>query len=179
LTFTSEIDLTGIATVVLALATAWLAKATHESVDQSSIEVERAHRPVLVPIVDRSQSFRTWGGYDSPLTPRLRSRRLHVPIRNVGMGPALYVEATAEFGDRQGFPSSSGIYSLTGVRPTPGISADTPWVIVEIPNTTVSEMTGFVLRLTYGDVAGKQWETTARYSLDADVFEDVRIAALD
>jgi hypothetical protein len=46
---TDEIDLTGIATVILALATAGLAWWTRRAVNQGGTEVERAHRPVLVP----------------------------------------------------------------------------------------------------------------------------------
>lgn len=119
--FTDEIDLTGIATALLALATAGLALWTRRAVNQGTTEVERAHRPVLMPIIDTLQDFPDWAPRGSTvlqdvhlsLAPQYIGLHdaFYVPIRNVGMGPALHVKATVELGDSTGHSSASGIES--------------------------------------------------------------------
>jgi hypothetical protein len=171
---TDEIDLTGIATVVLALATAGLAWWTRRAVEQGRTEVERAHRPVLVPVTERSQLFTAWGEGTVPLMPTYNSGNFHLPIRNVGMGPALDMKAEITFGDSEGKPSTHGIES-TAHAEAAGISHETPWTILTFRPVPISGPTGFSVTLTYSDVADMRWSTTARYSQDAQSYPDMTI----
>ncbi len=169
-----EIDLTGIATAVLALATAGLALWTRRAVNQSGTEIERAHRPVLVPKIDAAQNFQPWGSGAVPLAPAMDHRTLFVPIRNVGSGPALKVGAHVAFGDAEGQPSTSGI-EATAETELAGISHNEPWVVLSFRQTPVDQMIGFVLTLTYEDVAGQAWNSVARYSQATQTFPDIKI----
>lgn len=171
---TDEIDLTGIATVILAGATAGLAWWTRQAVTQGRTEIERAHRPVLVPKIDRAQSFTPWatmGGF--PLAPAFEDSTLHVPVRNVGMGPALYVRAHVEFGDVEGHRSAAP--EAISELELAGVSHLEPWVILSFRRTGVSGLIGFVLTLSYEDVAGQRSTTRARYSHQSQSFPEVKI----
>jgi len=174
---TDEIGLTGIATAGLAGATMVLAWWTRRAVKQSGTEIERAQRPVLVPKIDASQRFMPWSvGGALALAPTLHDRTLFVPVRNVGMGPALRVRAHVAFGDVEGKASTSGIEATTQLD-LAGISHDEPWVILSFRQTPVKEVIGFVLTLTYEDVAGQMWTSTARYSQVSETFPVVEIEA--
>lgn len=102
-------------------------------------------------------------------------RTLFVPIRNVGSGPALKVEAHVDFGDTQGQPSTSGIQATTETE-LAGISHNEPWVVLSFRRAPVDQMIGFTLTLTYEDVAGESWNSVARYSQTTQTFPEVKIA---
>jgi hypothetical protein len=114
LVFTEEVDPTALATFALAVATLAtvvlalrslsytkraLAQAD-DQVDLSRREVEEAHRPVLVPVVDATRKLRP-DRPDSPSTsPYVLSRGiLWVPIENIGSGPALSIEISVALSD--------------------------------------------------------------------------------
>jgi hypothetical protein len=184
---TDEIDLTGIATVVLALATAGLAWWTRRAVDQSATEVERAHRPVLVPIIDTLQRIPMPGNQrytDTQgairdaleLAPQYVASwdALLVPVRNVGMGPALHVKASVEMRDAGGAPSASAIDSTFQTR-VAALGHAERFEVVRFLVPTYSGLTGFELRVSYEDVAGKRWQTTALYSHDDREYVNVKV----
>lgn len=176
--FTSEIDLTGIGTVVLAVATAVLAGRTAAAVRQGNTEIERANRPVLVPIVDRTREFIPRGSAGFPLepTPDSGSDRYYVPVSNIGMGPALRVTSTLSFGDQHGKPSTHGIDTTCNVN-VAGISHTSLFTVLVFPSKP-SAHTGFALMVEYEDVAGKKWRTIARYDSTDRIYQDVSIVEL-
>src|ERR1700680_4128893 len=83
-------------TLLLASATFWMVKLTRGSLAQtkdeialSRREVEEAHRPVLVPVVDTT-SYIDLGadGANRERRPQLEpGGRLFVPVENIGSGP--------------------------------------------------------------------------------------------
>ena len=96
LTFTGDVDPTALATFVLAVITLVsvivgglaLRKAQNE-IDPSRREVEEAHRPVLIPVIDETQSL---SEYDAttvrPLRPYYKdAARVVIPIRILGADP--------------------------------------------------------------------------------------------
>jgi len=173
--FTNEVDLTGLATLALALATAALASWTAVAVRQGKTQIERTSRPVLVPVVDRARSFVPWGSAGFPLepTPDPRGVRYYVPVCNVGMGPALQVTGTLSFGDRHGNPSTHGIETTCNVKAA-GIAHNEPFAILVFPSKPATA-TGLALTVEYEDVAGRRWSTIARYDLDDRAYHDVTI----
>jgi hypothetical protein len=175
--FTTEIDLTGVATLVLAVATAGLAWWTAIAVRQGNTAIERANRPVLVPTVDRTQSFRPWastGGYPLEPTPNPGDEaRYYVPVSNVGMGPALRVTGALRFGDRCGV-ATEGIETAIS---TAGIAHTEPFAVLVFP-CKPSTAAGFMLSVAYEDVAGKKWRTVGRYALEDRAYHDVTIVEL-
>lgn len=164
----NQIDATGIATFVLALATAALAWWTRREVTQSATEVERGHRPVLVPVIDYSQHYSIRQDRTVYLAPMLdegiAARPLHLPVRNVGMGPALRVSANVLFGER-----GSSVRGMANAH-VAGISHTAPWALLTFRDTPDGDPVGFQLLLEYEDVAGKRWRTDARYDLDRAVY---------
>jgi hypothetical protein len=80
LRFSEEIDITGVATVVLALVTVALVFAGMRQARLVREQVQDARRPVLVP-----------GGHDPSAVPRRSGGALVLPVVNVGMAPALEV----------------------------------------------------------------------------------------
>jgi hypothetical protein len=182
--FKDDVDATGVATLLLALVTVALAVATiklatwtKQAVANEAVAVERSHRPVLVPKIDRTHTF--WSAYadsNPPLEPHLLGNgTFYLPVRNVGMGPALDVVAEVTFGDQYGNPSAHGIASGAQARAT-GISHDEPWFVIEFAQVPVTDDIGFQVALTYRDVAGKGWITTGRYNHTENRFEDVVVA---
>ncbi|MEN3283708.1 MAG: hypothetical protein V7607_4848 [Solirubrobacteraceae bacterium] len=171
-----EIDVTGIATVILALATAGLALWTRKAVKQGSIEVDRAHRPVLVPIIDGSQNFQAWGHGVMPLGPGFdpQDRTVFVPVRNVGMGPALDVAARIDPGDALGLPSAAGMQASSDAV-VGAISHGAPWFVFPFATPHLANMMGFAISIEYSDVAGMRWKTTARYSLSDQRYFDLNV----
>ena len=85
--FDGGVDATGIATVLLAIATAGLAVYTRMSVKQGALKLAQSQRPVLVPLR---------GGHSKPA---LKDGQFLLPVVNVGVGPAMTIRAELEFGD--------------------------------------------------------------------------------
>jgi hypothetical protein len=156
LEFSDTFDLTAIGTLALAVVTfiALLVargtlKQTRREIDLSRLEVEEAHRPVLVP---------------TPLSrpTNLTGSSLGVPITNIGMGPALNIEASARLLDAEGKP----LRAPTGPQ-TPALMAglaagDRSTLEIEVSQDW-AEVMSFELTVLYLDVAGKGWETIGSY----------------
>jgi hypothetical protein len=111
-----------------------------------------------------------------PIAPQFSGTDYYVPIRNAGAGPALKVRAQISFGDVEGNPSTLGAASDSDTE-LAGISHLESWVTLTFRRVPVQGATGFVLRLTYEDVAGQSWTTEARYSKATTTFPEVSIAA--
>ena len=158
LEFNDTFDLTAIGTLALAVVTfiALLVargtlKQTRREIDLSRREVEEAHRPVLVPTPLSIPTILTGGS-------------LGVAVTNIGMGPALNIEASARLLDAEGKPS----LAPTGPQ-TPAVMAGLAAgdrSTLEIGTNHWTEGVSFELTVLYLDVAGKAWETVGSY-LDA------------
>jgi hypothetical protein len=176
--FSHEVDVTGMATVLLALTTAYLARRTGDSVRLGNAELERASRPVLVPHVDRAAVLEVpYTGLRSsepPVAPAHVGRALWVPVSNVGTGPALQVRATVSFGDIDGQPSTHGIDTRCHAAAA-AISNALAYAVLVFPEAPAEGKTGFTMQIEYEDVAGKRWWTEARYSESSKLFHDVAI----
>lgn len=81
-------------------------------------------------------------------------------MSNIGMGPAIHVEASIEFGDVEGNRSAAPL--AEGDTVLAGISHTEPWVALTFEDVSVTEQVGFRLTLRYQDVAGNGWITEAR-----------------
>jgi hypothetical protein len=171
---TDDLDPTALATVALAtvalaivtvisVIVGWIAlnKAQSE-VDLSRREVEEAHRPVLIPIIDDSIAIQPWGSAAGPARPSVpTATQLVVPIKNIGSGPALDILVSVTPRDDAGeFSDALGDRKHTGTVVGVGVSELMP-VVVGIPG--LGGRPSFDIWLTYSDVAGKQWVTTAKY----------------
>lgn len=152
--FTGNVDPTALATIALAIVTvalAWIGwkalRQTQSEIELSRLEVEQAQRPVLVPIAGTANQ-------------RADGDVLVVPIKNIGTGPALEVEVGAttlnDTGDYSPAAGPECTDTLTGI----GV-ADPVAVEIHIPN--LGGLPSFAARLTYSDVAGRRWVTTAKY----------------
>jgi len=183
-TFNGAWDWTAIGTLALAAVTlaavivaAIALRQTRADIALSRKEVEETHRPVVVPVLvtpapataSVSASRHTLPTRPSVVEPGV----LAVPVENIGSGPALDIVARAELllidGTRAGHggePTSIGTLAL-------GSSALTH---IEIHTARWTEGACFALTLTYADVAGKRWTTTARYFGDPLRYEDVTIS---
>jgi hypothetical protein len=173
LTFTGNVDPTALATVALAVLTLAavivggkaLRKAQSE-IDTSRLEVEEAHRPVVIPVHDQNQELRE---FDAPTvyraTPRYKENyRIVIPIKNIGSGPALNVSVNVTPLDDVGEPmydpedELGDVWYQTNIVGL-GVSEMTP-VEASVPT---QQLTNFRLSVYYADVAGKGWRTSADY----------------
>jgi hypothetical protein len=190
-----ELDLTAIGTLLLATATLLslffvrrslkqtqaqielgqqqLAQ-TQKEIALSRREVEEAHRPVVVPVTGGQQVTLT-SGKRLPAGPYVpEPDLLLVPIMNIGLGPALYVESVIE-----GLDSADGWSDgWSGPRILGGVtSIGVSGVIrLEIAIHDLSDVPDFKLTLTYDDIAGMGWRTVARWAADLGRYEDLTIA---
>lgn len=176
---TDDVDPTALATVALAiltLAALWFTrralKQTPEEIDLSRQEVEEGQRPVLVPVLDNTRRITLPDGETGPATPTAPGNRIFVPVENIGSGRALGVE----MGITYRVDSIPEEYRGEHTMVSPGIGIG-HLASLELP--FVSAPRGpFDLRLSYRDVAGKEWVTTARFEIGmADRYEDVVIVA--
>jgi hypothetical protein len=164
--FTDTLDPTAIATFVVALVavvglvlTRRSLMQTQSEIDLSRREVEEAHRPVVVPAAQSRPGVVSAGA-------------LAVPVANVGNGPALRVEASANLLDVEGKPSLAG-----GGEQTPAFVAG-----IGAGQTTTLEIkaswtTGVSFELTtvYEDLAGKRWQTVGRWLEERGRYEGLMI----
>lgn len=181
--FTDDVDPTGLATLALALITLVALlytrralKQTKEEIDLSRREVEEAHRPVVVPVVDRSRTL-TVPGFSRPIGPLLiETGSLLVPLENIGSGPALDVEVTitllTEAGDISG---ANDAQQTVGAVAGLGVGGLVP---VEVGVPALGGVPSFEARITYRDVAGKEWLTVSRYMVPRARYEDLAINPL-
>jgi hypothetical protein len=167
-------------TLALAAATFWTVRLTRLALKQgrdeivlSRREVEEAHRPVLVPLADsRFMDITGTRGSGRPSArPAIYAEGLlTVPIENIGTGPALRIEATVELmkdGDIDIVKTAviAGLRAAGSVAPT-------------VYGHGLAEVASFSLTLTYEDVAGRRWATTARYIETRDLYEDLTVDPL-
>lgn len=176
--------LIGIGTVGLALFTALLAYATWrmaQAADRqatlSSIQVDRAHRPVLVPLQRSSENLNFRGGEifigggphisenppDRPDLPRYSAALL--AIENVGMGPALNV--------RGEFTAPRGAGAVR--HPTEGVAVGDRAVVAF--ETWAGDSLGFTGNdvevsavLEYDDVAGRTYRTRVAFDIGNNAY---------
>ena len=200
LNFNDELDLTAIGTLSLALVAllyvlfarrslqqtqaqiglgqAQLAQ-TQEEIALSRREAEEAHRPVVIPVTG-GQHITLTTGRKLPAGPYVpESGLLVVPIMNIGLGPALYLESTIEpLEHRNGTANGSDSPALLGgpqpLRVVTGVGASGV-IRMEVAIPGIEQAPDFKLTLTYGDVAGKKWRTFARWIAERGRYEALAI----
>jgi hypothetical protein len=160
--FTGDLDATGIATVLLAIATFALAFYTRHAVSQGAQELEQSQRPVLMPMTVSQAGERPWLSDDN--------KRYYLPVQNVGVGPAMAIEADIEFGDiagqRSSAPPVAGRAQLTAL----GAGQETA---LEFDGVALASAMGFVFNVQYYDVSRKPWFIRGRYSEAEHRFSEV------
>jgi hypothetical protein len=188
LEFTDDVDPTALATVALALVTlgtlllllkslAYTRRAlqqTREDVDLSRREVEEAHRPVVVPVIDSTRRLRP-DHPDSPSTlPQVVVHGvIWVPIENIGSGPALSIEASLDLA-AAGLVRAVGDEGMSGAITGLGVNHRLP---VEFPADGLGTVPDFEITIAYRDVAGRLWQTRARYMAGQHRYYDISVAS--
>jgi len=181
-------DLTAAGTLALAAVTlaavvvaAVSLRRTGKAIELSREEVEEAHRPVVVPVIDKT--FMDLGS-DGALEKRPALMRdnatLVVPVENIGTGPALRVKATVT--EWNGPGGSFSAYGMGGQKPaeTTGLGVGVlmpllltlPWEVAGGP------LASFRVSITYEDLARKAWATTALYVAARGRYAELDIAAI-
>jgi hypothetical protein len=158
-----DVDATGLATVLLAVATFGLAIYTRQSVRQNAVELEQSQRPVLVPLIERVAD-----------RPKLQDDRFLLPIINVGVGPAMAIRADLEFGDIHAEPTAAPYVAASTERTAIGASQQT---YLEFENVALSGVTGFAYNIEFADVSGRKWLSRGFYSEAEHCFRDVEIVS--
>ena len=190
LTFNGELALTAIGTLLLAAATLLslfflrrslkqtqaqinlgqqLLAQMQEEIAFSRREIDEAHRPVVIPVTG-GQHVTLTSGKKLPAGPYVPDLGLLVvPIMNIGLGPALYLESTIEALNSEDDWSEA----WNGPQPLGGVTGiGVSGVIrLEIAIHDLSDVPDFKLTLTYDDVAGKGWRTVARWIADLGRYE--------
>jgi len=172
-----DVDPTALATVALAIlnvAILWFTrgalKQTREEIGLSRQEVEEAHRPVLVPVLDNTRQMTLPDGRIGPAEPTAPGNRIFVPVENIGSGPALGVEMGLTYRADTIAEAHRGEHKMMAPGVGIGHLASLELPLVAAPRGP------FDLRLSYRDVAGKRWVTTARFEVGmANRYEDVSI----
>lgn len=166
---------TAIGTLALAVVTGSSLAFAWKSLRQGQQEVEEAHRPVVVPIVG-DREVGTASRHTSTMGSKVRDGLVLIPVQNIGVGPALHVEASVKLLDAEGKPSIAPVGPQTPGTAT-GIGKDQSTAI-EIRAHGWTEGASFELTVTYRDVAGKGWATVGRYLADHVRYEGVTIEAM-
>ncbi len=186
LVFQPQVDITGLATIALALFTFGLALATIILVfaTRSSVaetrkeialhrqEVEEGHRPILIPIIDQMQSITRVDAPPESLVPFV-NQRIFVPIRNIGVGPALKVLIQLALSDIVENTGSGSEANLTSGLA--GVGAGETRIPSLMPPSPLTRLPDFQLRIAYDDVTGRHLWTKARYAADRAAFLDLEI----
>ena len=109
--FNGTWDWTAIGTLALAVVTlaavivaAIALRQTRAAIALSQKEVQEAHRPVVVPVVGERE-VGTASRSMLPVGPKVRDGLVVIPVQNIGVGPALHVEASLKLLDADGKPS--------------------------------------------------------------------------
>jgi hypothetical protein len=149
---------------------------TQAEIALSRREVEEAHRPVLVPVVD-STSYMDLGadGANRERCPQLEpGGHLFVPIENIGSGPALNVEASVS---GVSIPDDAHTEHQTSAR-TAGLGhGHFRALLIELPFW--KELWSFTLCVEYSDVAGKGWCTVVQFLRETGRYDAVTISACE
>jgi hypothetical protein len=157
LQLTGNVDPTALVTFILALltlalliaVTRALRLAQHE-VDRWRDQAEQSHRPVVVPIHSTMQ-MPVFQGHGELL----------VPIENIGSGPALDLHLFVTPRDENGGVSPAwGEVKHAGSAAGLAVAKTTP---VEVRAWGLGGLTSFDVWVTYFDLAGKEWVTSAKY----------------
>ncbi|MGZ4188177.1 MAG: hypothetical protein ACXVEW_12505 [Solirubrobacteraceae bacterium] len=157
LQFTGSVDPAALVTLVLAVVTVALLVVViralhlaHREVDRWRDQVEQSHRPVVVPIHSTMQ-MPVFQGHGELL----------VPIENIGSGPALDIHLLVTPRDENGGVSPAwGEVKHTGAASGLAVAKTTP---VEVRAWGLGGLTSFDVWVTYLDLAGRQWVTSAKY----------------
>jgi hypothetical protein len=155
-----------VGTILLAIATFWLAltaraqmRTTGEEVELTRVQVERAHRPVIVPASNLGEVYFRRGRV-AAIGPSATVDGLILPIQNIGMGPALEVRGEAETGGA-GSIHGRGI----ALHPIEGVGATAGNAVVFVQRDgQLSVELEVTARLVYEDVAGKTYYTDIHYN---------------
>jgi hypothetical protein len=179
--FNGTWDWTAIGTLALAVVTlaaviiATIAlRQTRDAIALSRREVEEAHRPVVVPVVGE-RKVGTVSRHTLRVGPKVRDGLVVIPVQNIGVGPALQVEASLKLLGTDGKPSIAPVGPQTPGTVT-GIGKNQSTTI-EIRAHRWTEGASFELTVRYRDVAGKEWETVGRYLADHLRYEGMTIEA--
>ena len=206
LKFHEEVDLTAIGTLLLAAATflalifvsrslkqtqaqielgQWQLAATQEEIGFSRKEAclsrtdaEVTHRPAVVPVAG-GEHVTLAGGEELPAGPAVPERGLLVvPIMNIGLGPALSVEATIEGLDPLDPRSPDPrLGPITDPRPLGAVTGMCMSEVMglEAAINGLGEVPSFKLTLAYRDIAGKEWLTVATWVAENGRYVDLSI----
>jgi hypothetical protein len=180
LRFDGTVDLTAIGTLLLAFATfvsvlvAFIA--LRRAQELSREEIEHAHRPVLVPIVDHQRMDLGPLG-SAERRPKLAGGGLLIiPVENIGAGPALHLEASVAPLDSTGRASPT-VSERHAANRIAGVAKGS-FVALEIVVPGWTAGTGFALEVTYEDVAAARWRTQAQWKADGFRWDAVEIEQL-
>jgi hypothetical protein len=174
------IDLTAVCTLLLALVTfasllfaRGALRSSQEAISLSQTEVERAHLPVLVPIVDHRRMDLGPSGMTERVPRVADGRLLIVPVENIGTGPALRLQARAALLDATGAPSSVPAGpQRPAVSAGLGVGCFTP---LEIEVEGWPAGASFELTVVYEDVARKRWRMRGNWINADHRYMDVQI----
>jgi hypothetical protein len=148
-------------------------KQTREEIGLPRQEVEEAHRPVLIPVLDSTREMKLGDGRTAPAGPAVPGNRLLVPVENIGSGPALEVEMGLTL---HGYTVPEGLRGQEHTMNASGIGIG-HLTSLELP-LAGAVSTPFDLRLSYRDVADKAWITTASFQMGmAQRYDDLSIEA--
>ena len=159
--FDGSLDATGIATVLLALATFGLAIYTRQSVRQNATELEQSQRPVLVPLTEGISE-----------RPEIQEGRFFLPVINVGVGPAMDIRADIEFGDTHGNRTDAPYVRADHARTAIGAGQQTYLAFEDVP---LASAMGFAFHIEFTDVGGMPWFSRGLYSEAEHVFRQVEV----
>jgi hypothetical protein len=149
---------------------------TQREIELSRREVEEAHRPVLVPVVD-STSYMDLGadGANRERRPQLEpGGHLFVPVENIGSGPALNVEVSVS---GTSIPDEARTEHQTSARVAGLGEGHFRALVIELPFW--NELWSFTLTIDYSDVAGKGWRTAALFLRDTGRYDAVTISKFE
>jgi hypothetical protein len=157
LQFSGDVDPTAVVACVLALLTLALlvvvVRALHltqQEVDRWRDQVGQSQRPVVVPIHSTMQ-MPVYQGHGELL----------VPLENIGAGPALDLHLFVTPRDANGGVSPAwGEVKHTGAASGLAAAKTTP---VEVRAWGLGGLTSFDVWVTYFDLAGSEWVTSAKY----------------
>lgn len=182
--FQNNVDPTAIATLVLALATvvlafsAWHAlKTSQREVDEVRAQGARAHRPVIIPVLDHRRMDLGPLGTTERMPKLTSAKTLVVPTENIGAGPALYLCATVELLPAAGAPTNDA-----GSRSEPteliGV-AKTSFVPLEIGVRDWPTEASFRLAVEYEDLVKERWRTQGDWHGELKQWTSVNIEQWD
>ena len=153
-------DALSVMTGALAIGTfalAWYARRTWE---EQRTQTRRAHRPVVVAADTESTMH---PGTAAPARePVVRDGKLQVPLRNVGMGPALNIRGLVDAGN-----SASTFGTGRTLHPIGGLGAGVYGIAAFSPDSDADNLNPQVelaARLAYEDVAGDTYWTDLHYN---------------